>query len=172
MLYTYDESGNKIVVGTYCRDGVPNLSDIFPNDPEKTKKYLKRKRTARPGKLQKLYHTHDNAALVRKIYATFLLKILNKVADGNLVRLPGSSGAFFALKSMPPNAIALAKKQGKLEGYNLVAANFKVPRFVLDFGPKSKRQDVQIYVGKELKAKAAKNAQEGKIPWTIINKQL
>lgn len=171
MVYKYDETGNKIVVGEYCRDGVPNLTAIFPNDPANTKKYLKKKRTARPGKLQRIYHTHDNAALVRKIFTTFLMKALTKVADGHLVMLPGKSGSYFALKPMIPEAVMAAKKKGKLDGYNLLAANFKVPRFVLDFGPRSKRKDIIIYAGKDLKARAAQNAQEGKIPWTIINKQ-
>jgi len=170
MIYKYDSSGSKVVVGEYCKNGVPNLTTIFPNDPENTKRYLKKKRTARAGKLQRIYHTHDNAALVRKIFTTFLMKALAKVADGHLVMLPGKSSGYFALKPMPQIAVIAAKQKGKLEGYDLLAANFKVPRFVLDFGPRNKRKDIIIYAGKELKAKAAKNAQEGKIPWTIINK--
>lgn len=172
MVYKYDESGNKVVVGEYYKNGVPNLTTIFPNDPANTKKYLKKKRTARAGKLQKLYHTHDNAALVRKIFATFLLKVLDKVADGHLVLLPGKSDGYFALKPLVPQAVVAARKKGKLAGYDLISANYKVPRFVLDFGPRSRRKDIIIYAGKALKAKAATNAQAGKIPWTIINKQL
>jgi len=171
MIYKLDANGNKTVVSQYCRKGVPNLNTIFPDDPENTKKYLKKKRGARAGKLQKLYNTHDNASLIRKIFATFLLKILDRVADGHLFVFPGTSGSYFALKPMSPQATAIAKKAGKLEGYNLTAANYKVPRFVLDFGPKSRKKDIIIYAGKDLKNKAAENAQAGKIPWTIINKQ-
>jgi len=170
MIYKYDSNGTKVIVGEYCRAGVPNLTSIFPNNPENTKRYLKKKKTARAGKLQRLYHTHDNAALVRKIFTTFLINVLKKVAEGNLVMLPGNSGGYFALKPMIQEAVIAARQKGKLDGYDLLAAQFKVPRFVLDFGPRNKRKDIIIYPGKELKGIAAKNAQEGKIPWTIINK--
>lgn len=171
MVYKLDANGNKVIVSQYCRKGVPNLTTIFPDDPEKTKKYLRKKRGARPGKLQRMYNTHDNASLIRKIYATFLLKILDRVAGGDLFVFPGVSGSYFALKPMTPQAVSIAKKAGKLDGYDLTAANYKVPRFVLDFGPKSHKKDIIIYTGKTLKNKAADNAQAGKIPWTIINKQ-
>ncbi len=171
MIYKLDDDGNKTYFGTYCRKGVPNLTTIFPDDPENSKKYLKKKKGARAGKLQKMYNTHDNAGLIRKIFATYLLKILSKVAEGDLYTLPGVSGSYFALKPMSQQATIIAKKEGKLDNYDLVAANYKVPRFVLDLGPKSRKKDIIIYAGKELKNKAADNAQAGTIPWTTINKQ-
>jgi len=171
MAYKIDENGNKVHIGSYCRKGVPNLTTIFPDDPENTRKYLKKKKGARAGKLQKMYNTHDNSGLIRKIYATFLLKILDRVADGNLFVLPGVSGSYISLKPMTQEATVAALKAGKLANFNLAAADYKVPRFTLDFGPRSRRKDIIIYAGKDLKNKAAENAQAGTIPWTIINKQ-
>lgn len=170
MAYSIDANGNKKTYSRYTRIGVPTLTRIFPNDPENTKKLLKKSKDASKGRLQDLYRTKDNSALVRKIFYTFLIKILTRVASGDLFLLPGKSKASISLKQIPNEEVKALRKKGKYMNIDIIKAAFQIPRFTFDFGPKSRRKDVQIYVGSKLQKEAIKNAENRSLAWTIIPK--
>lgn len=170
MAYSIDANGNKKPYSTYTRVGVPTLTRIFPNDPENTKKLLKKAKNAHKGRLQDLYRTRDNAALIRKIFYTFLLKILKRVASGDVFILPGKSKANILLKQIPNEEVKNLRRRGKYMNIDIIKSGFQIPRFTFDFGPKSRKKDVQIYVGSDLQEKALKNAENRSIPWTLIPK--
>lgn len=172
MAYSIDNNGNKKYYSNYTRVGVPTLTRIFPNDPENTRKLLKRGDNSRKGKLQTIYRTKDNSALIRKIFYVFLMKILSRVANGDLFILPGKSKANITLKAIPNDEVKRLRKRGKYMNIDIIKSGFLIPRFTFDFGPKSGKKDAQIYVGPKLQEKALKNAENRSLPWTIIPKIL
>lgn len=171
MAYSIDVNGNKKFYSTYSRLGVPTLTRLFPNDPENTKKLLKKSKTARTGRLQDLYNTKDNSGLVRKIFYVFLLKIIKRVANGDLFLFPGKTNANITLKYIPSDEVKKLRQMGKFMNIDIIKSRFQIPRFTFDFGPKSNKKDMQIYVGPELHQTALKNAENGSLALITLKKE-
>lgn len=155
MQYTYNSDGSKKILGKYTTKGVATLNRIFPNDKETAQNYIKK----RPGvkvELQRKYHTHNNAEFVRLVYTTFLMKVLEHVAEGEVFILPGKTGAHIHLKVNP--------KSHKLK------TDYFIPSFRLDFGPKNRFPDFWIYVPPRLYKEALERSKKGQIDWITIPK--
>jgi len=168
--YVINEDGSTTTMSRYSRKGIKTLMAIFPESVETTKKYLKKKKSAVGVWLQDKYKLHDNSALVRKIFYRFLLKVLARVANGDLFIMPGTTQANIALKQIPDKEVKLLRSRGFYDDYDIVRAGFKIPRFALDFGPRSRRRDLQVYVPPSLQLKALKNAENKRIQWTYLRK--
>lgn len=165
------KGGKKVVHSRYSKTGVLGIGAIFPNDKDLAKSLLQKKANLPKGTfLKKIYGVENNSALIRRIYTTFLFKVLNRVANGELFVYPGKAMSNICLKTIPTNKIKELKSKGKYKNINLLLSDGKIPQFVFDFGPKHFRLDIPIYVPKELSEKAIKNAEEGKIPYQIIEK--
>lgn len=172
MLYSINEDGDMVVHTMYECYAMPGSTTIFPSNPEITKKMIKKSKTARKGKLQDLYNTDDNAQLIRKIFYRFLVKMLTRVANGDIFMMPGKSKSNICLKPIPDREVKLLRQRGRYHDYDLVKAQFKIPRFVLDFGPNSMRRDIQIYPGRNLIKLAHTNTINNTLTWTYLPKRL
>lgn len=169
--FGYNPDGSVTVYSRYDNKLVPNLMHIFPDDGGDIAKRLLKRKKGNKDKLRKVYHIDTHSSLLRKIFRVFLEKIFDKVADGHLFMLPGITKAHIVLKAIPDKEVKFLRQNGYYKDYDIVAAGFKIPRFVLDFGPNSRLRDMQIYVPLKYREKAFKNAQEGKIPYTTIAKE-
>lgn len=155
MRYIINPDGTKKIVGKYTTKGVATLTRIFPTGKDTASKYIKK----RPGikvELQRKYRTHDNSEFVRLVYTTFLMKILERVAKGEVFILPGITGAHIHLKIDP-------KSYKFKDGYF-------IPSFRLDFGPKNRFPDFGIYVPPRLYNEALERSKKGQIDWITIPK--
>jgi hypothetical protein len=168
--YRINEDGSKTILSRYAFKDVRTLASIFPMTQETSKKYLKRKKGYEKFALQKKYRFHDSSELVRAIFTTFLLKVLARVADGDLFIMPGSTRANIALKQIPDKEVRKLRQMGRFADYDIVKAGFKIPRFALDFGPNCRRKDLGIYVPPTLMQRALRNAENRQIPWIYLPK--
>lgn len=165
------KNGKTTIHSRYSKTGVLRLNHIFPNDKEVTKELLVKKLGLPKGvHLKKKYNVHDNSALVRKIFTSFLFKVLNSVADGEVFVWPGSTQANISLKPIKFNDAKLLKSKGKYKNINLLFADGKIPEFIFDFGPHIMRKDVKIYVPRDISDKAIQNAEDGKLSWQHFKK--
>lgn len=165
----YSKDGE--VYAKYTKKWACTLKAIFPEDPAATKKILKRKKDS-TGKLLTIYNVHTNSQLVRMIFTNFLNIVLERVAEGDLFILPGKTRANISLKPIPDEEVRNMRQSGLYKDYDIVKADFKIPRFSFDFGPKYQRRDRGVYVPSTIMQKALKNAQNRQIPWTNIPKKL
>jgi hypothetical protein len=168
--YTINPDGSKKVFSRYTIKGVCTLNNIFPVSTKTTKKYLKKKKAFKDAQLQEKYGLHDNSALVRRIFSTFILKMLARVANGDIFIMPGSTQANITLKPIPDKTIKKLRQRGIYSNVDIVRMQFKVPQFIYDFGPFSRRDDIGIHVPPVLKQHAFKQAENGQIPWMYIPK--
>jgi hypothetical protein len=168
--YVINPDGSRTIKARYSKKFIKNSTDLFPVSKETTKKYLKKKPEAKGVWLQDKYNVHDNSRLVRKIFCRFLDKVMSRVADGDPFIFPGSTKANIVLKQTPDREVKKLRQMGKFADYNIVKANFKIPRFVLDFGPNSRRKDLGVYVPPRIQRKALKNAENGKLSWIYFPK--
>lgn len=172
MLYSIDENGDKIIHTMYEGYGMQTSATLFPSsDAAGTKKLLKKAKGAPKGKLQHMYKTINNAMIIRAIFYSFLSKLLLRVAQGDIFVFPGKTGSSICLKQIPDKEVKLLRQRGRYSNYDLIRADFKIPRFVLDFGPNSLKRDVQIYPGRALIKIAHKQAIERKLSWINIPKR-
>lgn len=168
--YKINPDGSKTMVSRYSRKGVSSLKEIFPATPDTAKKLLKKKKSCEHVNLQKKYRVHDNSVLVRKIFCRFLVKLMERVATGELFIMPGITKAHITLKPVPDEYVRKMRKRGLYADYDLIRAGLKIPSFQYDFGPYSSRKDVRVHVPRSIMQKALRNAENGQISWTHIPK--
>ena len=161
-------NGKKVIHSRYSKTGVLRLSAIFP-DAKETTDLLQRKRESK-GKLQTIYKVHNNSGVVRKIFYTFLFRVLEEVANGELFMYPGRTRANICLKPIAKDRVKVLKSKGKYDNINTIASGGKIPQFRFDFGPNTMRRDISIYVPKHLSDLAIQNAEEGKLTWQRFSK--
>lgn len=152
----------------YAGYGYDSLMDIFPNG-KKTSDMLKLKDN-KP--FRSVYSRNNKAEVVRHIFYDFMIMVLEEIANGGMLEFPGTTGAYIALKPMDDEAVERNKDTYRMKHIDLVEARFKVPVFRYDFGPKSPRKDIFIYVPKRILEKAARNAEAGTIRYTYKYKRL
>jgi len=168
--YKINPDGSKTMLTRYSNKGVCGLRAIFPATPDTAKKLLKKKKSCEHVNLQKVYGVHDSGCLVRKIFARLMVKIMARVATGELFMMPGVTKAHITLKPIPDKYVRKMRKNGLYADYDIVRANFKIPSFQYDFGPYSSRKDVGVHVPRSIKQSALRNAENGLIAWTHIPK--
>jgi len=152
----------------YVVYGVDSLMDIFPNGKD-TSDLLK----LVDGKpFRSVYSRNSKSEVVRHIFYDFMMLVLEEIANGGMLEFPGTTGANIALKPMDYEAVERNRDTDKMAHIDIVEARFKVPVFRYDFGPRSPRKDVFIYVPKRILEKAARNAENGKIQYTYKIKRL
>lgn len=168
--YSINTDGSRTIHSRYSKKGISTLKAIFPSTKETSEKYLKKKKESESVNLQKKYSVHDNSMLVRNIFSSFLLKILSRVSDGDIFMLPGATKANITLKQIPEKEVKKLRQKGFYSDYDIVKADFKIPKFSFDFGPYSNKRDVGIYVPSSIKNNALNRAQNKEIAWTYIPK--
>jgi hypothetical protein len=167
MQYGYDKDGNIQIYARYSRRYMPSLLDIFPEDRE-TGKLLEWSKQGTD--VRRDFNIQSKSTLIRRLFKEFLFFLLDKVADGNTILLFGNTGSYIALQSTPDAEVRRMRQMGKYADYDIIRANFKIPRFIFDFGPRKKRDPAQIYPGKKLQKKALRNAEEGKLTYVEYRK--
>lgn len=156
--------GSTTHISRYNTKGILTLTAIFPSSPVTSAKYIKKRKGVKC-ELQRKYVIHDNSTLVRIIFARLLIKIMERVADGDMFIFPGVTEANITLKPIADKYAKRARQLGCYSDFDIVKANFKIPVFRVDFGPFSDRRDFEIYVPKEISDRALRNAENGVIPW-------
>lgn len=167
MEYGYDKDGNKEIYARYDRRYMPTLKDIFPEE-RVTGKIIQWKTAGIDVRIH--FNIQSKSALVRRIFNEFLIYVLELVAEGNTVMMPGQTGSYISLKPIPDKEVKLLRQTGKYKDYNIVRANFKIPKFVYDFGPGWKRPDMQIYPTRRIQNLALRNAESGKFNYIEYRK--
>ena len=157
------------IYSRYTRKGVPTLTDVYPDNDENNSSLRKKRGVI--GRLRDAYGSRTKAALVRKIFGTLLFMIFERVAKGDVFILPGRAESNILLKKIPDDEVRLLRKRGKFEDVNIYKSNFTLPRFVFDFGPYSRKRDLQIHVPARFMDEAKKNVEDSKIPFISIRKQ-
>jgi len=168
--YKYDENGNKIPLMKYERIGAKTLADIYPLEKKTTKLIVTKKTYS--GNLAKLYRVQSLPKLVRLIFYNFIKKIMLRVAAGDTFTLPGRTGAYITLKKRPDSLVRGLRKAGIYQNIDIIKANFIIPYFAFDFGPRYNRRDAEIYVPRYISDMAIKNVEDNNISWVVFRKQL
>lgn len=155
----------------YMKHEARSMAFLFPQTKETGRKYIKKRPEFKTGiALQDKYVVKDNACLARKIFSRFLMKVLTRVSQGELFVFPGCTQATITLKKTPDNEVKKLRQMGKFADYDIVAADFQIPRFRLDFGPKSRLRDMGIHVPPRIMSEALKRAENREIEWLYIPK--
>ena len=168
--YTINPDGSRTIYSRYTQKGVCTLMEIFPKNTDTSKKFIKRKRGYEKVSLQTIYKVHDNSYLVRKIFSRFIFKILTRIALGDIFEMSPRTKAHLVVKSMPDEVVKKVRQKGYYSDYDIVRAGFKIPEFIYDFGPYSRRRDVKISVPVALKKETLKRAENRQIQWSYIPK--
>lgn len=163
--YIIDGNDNKII-SKFDFTGILTTKALFPNH---WKDYLKRKKGVKCC-LEHKYNLHDNSSLVRLIFTRFLVKVLTRVADGDLFMFPGGTKTHMTLKPIKEDQAKKLRQAGLFKNIDIVKANFKIPRFTIDFGPYSRKFDFRVYVPRHLEDRSFRNAENGQIPWMNMPK--
>lgn len=166
MQYTLSKDGNKKIHALYDRRYMPNGRDILPENVS-TGNLIK---WTGEGNAKVHFKIKSKASLARRIFTDFLLLILKLVAEGNTVMLFGKTDSYIALQSIPDDEVKKLRQMGRYSDYDIVRANFKIPRFVLDFGPNVLRQPAQIYPTKAIQNLALRNAEKGNFTYIEYRK--
>jgi hypothetical protein len=167
--FAYDDNGNKVQFARYDTSGVYNTKDLFPDNDE-VKKLLKKK--TKNINLQKIYGHHHSQELVRRIFHIFMLKVLERVAEGDVFIFPGKTGANISLKPYDDDYVKGTRQAGKFKEIDIIKSNFKIPYFAFDFGPKYNRKERRLYVPKYITTKAFRNAENRSLKWSYVRKTL
>lgn len=162
--YVNNADGSTTMISKYRCKGILTLTAIFPRSKETGAKYIVRKKGV-VCSLQRKYMLHDNSALVRVIFAAFLIKILERVANGDMFLFPSTTEANLTLKPMYDPIARKLRQEGKYKDIDIVKANFKIPTFCVDFGPFSDKFDFHVHVPKRIEQCALRNAENGVITW-------
>jgi hypothetical protein len=169
--YKINADGSHTIFARFMRKGVLTINAIFPETVEIATRYIKRRKGFK-GALQHVYKVHSNADLTRLVFATFLRKLLIRVADGGMYMFPGRTKAHMVLKSMSIEDVKRLRQLGKYRDYDIIRADFKIPQFFVDFGPYARQWDFEVIVPKEIQNRAFRNAENRQIPWLVIPKTL
>ena len=169
--FSYGPDGEEIVHARFTRSGVLTMNYIFPNDRHTTAKLAVPKK-GRKGTVLEAHGVTTYSKLVRQIFYHCITDILERVAAGEVFMLPGTTGANISLQKIPDREVRMLRQLGRYEDYDIVRANFIIPRFVFDFGANFTRKNRNIYVGKRIEAIAHENVMNNAIPWITIRKRL
>jgi len=161
--HTY-KNGNLVKVSSYDTSLMLTLTDIFPNNQILSRDFLRKKEESPEGKLRDMYQTKDNSALCRKIFRVFMQEILLDMVSGNsMFKWPGNVKAQMYVGTVKDSVVKNKRKKGVLKDFDLFATNYKVPYIKYQFSPKSKRQELCVYVSKPLYKKLVERANTGKV---------
>lgn len=134
---------------------------IFPPGREVGARFIKRSKNYPKGKVKAPSGAKDHAALARMIFKSFIAIIFKRIAAGDTFMFPGSTGSYIGLEPIPDNEIKKLRQSGKYTEIDIIKANFKVPRFILNFGPRNKIWNAQVHVPKAIRDIAFRNAENG-----------
>ena len=125
---------------------------------------IKKSPTAGKGRLRDRYKRYNNAKIASIIYGEYLLMVARDVLAGDIVSMK-ASGAF------PKIHIGYLSEELSLKlligakanmGIDARKVNYRLPKFVIDFGPKSEYKDRILQVPKPMYKKMLANISEGK----------
>lgn len=165
--YSYDDNGNMVVHSRFSRRGAVDLTYIFPDDKDTTGKLIDNTTKCN---LQDTYNVRSNSILARKVFTTFLMKVLDSVCNGDVFMMPGKTGAHICVKPISPYKTKQARQKGFFKEIDIAKSNLKIPYIAYDFGPKSLRKDRQLSLPKRMIKQLFRNAENRSIPWTSIRK--
>ena len=154
----------------YARTDVPSVKTIFPDGKKGWEGYLKRDKSYPKGRMNDPYGCETTSAVVRKIFGRFFEILLRRIAKGDVFIFPNKK-SYISMQSIPTDEVKMLRQLGKYQDINLMKANYKIPRFVLDFGPDSRKSDAQIHVPKDIEDEAFRNAEAGTLTYVSYRKQ-
>lgn len=167
--YSVDTSGKKTYYSKYERSGVLSMKSILPESKETTNLV---KLKAGKGDKVAIHKATTGSTLARRIFYSCIEAILERVADGDVFILPGTTGAHILLKKTPDKEVKMMRQMGLFKDIDIIKTGLNIPRFTFDFGPKYTRRDRQIHVTKALSNRAYRNAEAQRLPWLLIRKIL
>ena len=88
--FSINEDGSITQYSKYTVLHVPNLSFIYPRDVERAANMVKGVEGV-TGKLVSYYHSWDKTNLMRAMFYKFFIKVLERVANGDVFIFPGKS---------------------------------------------------------------------------------
>lgn len=157
-------NGKKVKVSEYDTRLMLSLRDVIPNDISYTRLYLKKKKDAPEGKLRDFYNTKDNSGLVRKIFTTFLKAVLIEIAVGRckfIIPSKGRGNPSIYMGYMKDAAVKYKRKTKRLQQFDLLQTDYKVPYLKYKFSEFSQRKPLEIYVNKNIYNKIIEYANSG-----------
>jgi len=161
--YVYNpHTGKRKKVADYDTTLMLTLKDVLPNDPVIAKRYLVRTKDCPAGKLQHIYNTKDNSALVRKIFVTWLKAVLYEVAMGKgKIIMPNNSPnkPEIYMGWMNDKAAKGFRKNNKYHQFDLMMTDYKIP--MMKYKIKDRKQHLGVYVNKKIFAEMVKRANSG-----------
>jgi len=79
--------------------------------------------------------------------------LLTVVSTGRYAfQMPGKAGAVIYLGDMHEKAVKYKAQNGQLKEFDLLASDFNVPYITYEFGGKKKKQDLKIFVPRDIYA--------------------
>jgi len=156
--------GELVRVSMYDTSLMLTLTDIFPNDKLLSRDFLVKKKDAPKGKIRSLYNTQDNSSLCRKVFRLFMQEVLLDIVSGNcLFKWPGNTQAEMYMGFTKDELVKSKRSKGTLKEFDLFATGYKVPYIKYKHSPKSKRQELCVYLNKPLYKKLIERANTGKV---------
>lgn len=151
--YTYGENGELVKTSVFDTSLMLTTKKIIPEDPELSKEFFAdaRKKTTPKGRLRDFYNSRTNAALARQIFASFIKHVLETVVSGKgQFMLPFRNYPSIGVGYMKDSIVKKKRKQGHLDQFDMLTANYKIPYLHYSFSRSSKRQKPLIYLNKRL----------------------
>ena len=125
---------------------------------------IKKSPTAGKGRLRDRYKRYNNAQIAAIIYGEYLLMVARDVLAGDIVSMK-TSGAFpkihIGYLSEELSLKLLIGAKGNM-GVDARKVDYKLPKFVIDFGPKSAYKDRILQVPKPMYKQMLDNISAGK----------
>ena len=151
-------------VAEYDTSLMLTLKGAIPNDPATAKELLIKTKDAPAGKLRDIYHTKDNSALIRKIFVVCLKAILLEISMGRCKFIVPQKGKFnpaIYMGELRDDVVQGQRKRGKLNKFDLLMGDYKIPYLKYKMSPGTRRPDLMIYVNKTIYQEIVDHANSG-----------
>lgn len=152
--FAYDKKkGESVKVSAVDTTSMLTLTDILPSTREFSAQYIIKKKKAPDIPARDIYHTRDNAALLRKVFNECLKIVLTSIIRGEcqfIVPLKGRTNPKIYVGKMNDKAVRAKVKAGELGYVNMFATDYTVPYLRYQLSSTSHRQPLYIYVNKKL----------------------
>jgi len=149
--------------GNYDMYGALSLADVFTTTSIGSK--IKKRLDAPKGKLRDIYKCSTNAQLAKIIYGEYLYMIARDVLNGDIAVLK-THGSFPAIHVGLLNEEASSEILPHIKKdliINLRNTEYRIPKFLINFGPNSKYIDRVFHVPKRLYNTMWENIANGKV---------
>jgi len=140
--------------------GAITLSQIFADESITSK--IKKREGAPKGKLRTFYKCNSNACVAAKIYYTYFNMIVKDALDGDIIQLSKRRFPVLHVGLLPEEISEYKLKLPVYPDLDYRKLKYRMPRMLINYGPKSKIMDRVVHLPKALYFEMLENIKNGK----------